>query len=141
MQCAARTTMGRPNGVFARDKKRQELPGGAGNHRHGGELDIRQVVEGLLVRDRRRVVGEIVVLAVQNDVVDVARPPYVLHVAIDIHGQRIRRERRIVVDALFEELPPGRVVHDPLLVEGAVEIGVRPLDDTLPSGQPSHLAA
>ena len=66
---------------------------------------------------------------------------YVLHVAIDIHGQRIRRERRIVVDALFEELPPGRVVHDPLLVEGAVEIGVRPLDDTLPSGQPSHLAA
>ena len=88
--------MGLPDGVFARDKKRQELQGGAGNHRHGGELDIRQVVEGLLVRDQRRVVGEIIVLAVQDDVVDVARAPHLLHVAIDVGIRRTVRERRPV---------------------------------------------
>lgn len=65
----------------------------------------------------------------QEQIVDIPLTPDVLHVPINVRMGRIVGERRIIVEALFAELPVGRVLHHPLLIERAVEIGVRLLYD------------
>ncbi len=68
------------------------------------------------------------IFAVGNQIIEVPLPPEVLHVAIDI-GCRISLERRLIIDALLDELPLGVVVAEAPLIERAIGIGIARLDD------------
>lgn len=62
------------------------------------------MVPCVFVGDIRIVVAEVAVLPACNDVIDVARPPNVLHVSID---HRLL-SRQFIGDALFQQLSVGQ---------------------------------
>ena len=68
------------------------------------------------------------IFAVGDQIIEVPLPPEILHVAIDI-GRGISLERRLIINALLDELPLGVVVAEAPLIEIAIGIGIARLDD------------